>query len=447
MKAAAKHPLSLTPLAQGATELFFFLPVLLTATIYFLPPHAVWAWIATLPLCYWLASAILELRPKLRLFIRLLLAVAIGAVHAILIIFITVGGLPPIAVIICAFFGTITSMRGMSMKLRGWAESFPNSYLLVGIVIYAAAQLLKLFAFQRLADYNGALLLCGIASVILFFFFANERHLNSETVDNAKSQATLAFKRQNRLLMAVIVVIITILALFRQIQQTIEGFFRSIVQKLMAWLNRPGGQETIEEPPVSQAPPDMPGAEAPKPPAEWMVVLEQILKIFGIALVIIVACIALFLLSRKLYQWAKRFMAKLMERGDALRKGDAGFTDEVEQLMTLTSWRKQIGDQLQKLIPKKKYNVTWDDLKSNADRIRFLYSYLIRSDMKRGQSFEAHLTPRETGAIMSNRKENGMQRSGISSFIDAYEQVRYGEKSIEDEQVSAFKVKLYKEEK
>ncbi|MBD2869769.1 DUF4129 domain-containing protein [Paenibacillus arenilitoris] len=443
MKKDAKVPLSLSSPATGVVEIFFYLPVLLAATIYFLPAGAVWTWIAALPLAYWLAAAIVEAKPGMRRIARFLLAVAIGAVHAALFISVAAGELPVIATPICGILGAIAAARGMSLKLRGWVASFSNAHMLVGIVAYVAAQPLKLFAFKRLADYNGVLLFCGIAAVILFFFIANERHLNNETVDTAKSPATAAFKRQNRLLMIIVVAAITILALFRQIQQAIEDFFRSMVQKLMAWLNKPGGQETIEQPPVNQAPPDLTGGEAPKPPPEWMVVLEQILKIAGIVVVVILVAVGLFFLFRKLYQWIKRLAAKLMERDNALRKGDAGYTDEIENLMSLTNWREQLGDRLQKLIPKRKRGESWDDMKSNAERIRFLYAHLVRSDATKGRRHEPSLTPRETANRMEARER---RPSELNRFIEAYEQVRYGEKSVGDDRVSDFKRQLYKDE-
>ncbi|MGM0882760.1 MAG: DUF4129 domain-containing protein [Bacillota bacterium] len=451
MKSSKKREVSLHALGQGAVELFFYLPLLLIVAVYLLPASAMWLWIATLPFCYWAGSTIIGMFPQTRLFVRVLLAAMIGGLHSCLFNGAWLGELELAPTAICGLVGLITAARGMSAKMKGWTASFPNSYLLVGVLSYVSVQPLKLFLFKRLADYNGVLIICGIAAVILFFFLANERHLNSETADTGKSPAIIAFKRQNRILMAIIVTIISILALFRQIQQAIERFFLALVGKLMSWFNRPQEQQPIEEAPVNNPTPDMFPAAQEKPASEWMLLLEQILKIIGIALVIIVICIVLFIVFRKLYQAAKTLAAKLLERGAEKNRGEAGFTDEVENLMTLTSIGKQMGNQLQKLFPRKRKNgEDWNDLKTNAERIRFLYTRLVRAVVKQGYPYQTHLTPRETARDLSQWKGGTQQLEGINGFIDfidIYEKVRYGEGIPDDQQVAAYKQNFDSEKK
>ncbi|CAM4204022.1 DUF4129 domain-containing protein [Paenibacillus alkaliterrae] len=447
MNTAMKRSLSLAVLGQGAIELFFYLPVLLIAAVYVLPASAVWLWIGTLPICYWAASVPARLFPKLRRIERLLISLALGAAHAFVLFGFRLGELSILPLAVCSVAGTLIAVRGMSVVLRGWSVSFPNSQLLIGVTTYLAVQPLKLFLFKKIADYNSVLIICGIAAVLLFFFIANERHLNSETVDTAQTPATLAFKRQNRFLMLIVVSIIAILALFRQIQQAIERLFLTVIEKVMSWFNRPQEQEPAPETAVPQTPPDMGGAEA-KPPSDWMILLEQMLKMIGITLIIAAVSILLFFILRKLYRWAKVLVAKLLERGAENRKSDADFTDEVEHLMSSFNLRKQMGDQLKKLLPKKRVQgAVWEDFATNAEKIRFLYTYLVRAELKRGRSFQAHLTPRETAELLTGWKSGGQRQEGLNDFIAAYEKVRYGEKNINDAQLEALKQQLYQEKK
>jgi hypothetical protein len=442
MSDARKRALSLKTLGQGVIELFFYLPVFMVIAIYLLPESAIWIWIATLPLCYWAASLLIGKWSRLRYGVRLLLALAIGGLHGAVFIGIGVNKLAIVAIIVGSFAAALVAWRGMSVQLRGWSESFPNTQLLIGVMIYVAAQPLKLILFKKLVDYNGILIVCGIAAVILFFFFANERHLNSETIDTGKTPATLAFKRQNRLLMIIVVAIISILALFRQIQQAIERFFHSIIERIMNWLNQPKEQTTAEEPPSNAQPPEMPTEEV-KPPSDFMLLLEQILKIIGIAFVIIIACILLYFLLKKLYQWAKVIAAKLQERSAESRKGTEGYTDEVESLMTLINLREQMGNRLRKLLPKKRSQAgEWHALTTNTEKIRYLYKMVLRTGAEQGYSVNTALTPRETADDLGNWKDGKLKQSGMHSFIDVYEEVRYGDKEPNDQQVDAFKRQL-----
>src|SRR4030095_12104319 len=152
-----------------------------------------------------------------------------------------------------------------------------------------------------------------------------------------------------------------------------ERFFHSIIASIMDWLNQPKELTTPEEPPGNAQTPEMPIEEA-KPPSDLMLLLEQILKVIGIAIVIAIACVLLYFVSKKLYQWAKVIAAKLQERGADSRKGAEGYTDEVESLMTLTNLREQMGNQLRKLLPKRRTSAQeWSALTSNSEKIRYLY--------------------------------------------------------------------------
>lgn len=448
MNDAVKRSFSLKAFGQGVIELLFYLPIFMIVAVYVLPASDIWVWIATLPFCYWAASLITGILNKLRYGVRLLLATGIGTLHGALVIVAGAGEARFVPLAACGFAAAIVAMRGMSAQLSGWAVSFPNSRLLIGVIIYLAMQPMKLILFKRLIDYNGVLIICGMASVILFFFFANERHLSNETIETGKTSATLAFKRQNRLMMIIIVSLISILALFRQIQQAIERFFHSMLDRIMSWLNQPEKQTPVDEQPINNPEPEMLPVEEVEPPSDWMLLLEQVLKMIGIVLIIIFICIILFVLFKKLYQWARLIAAKLLERGADSRSSAAGFTDEFETLMTLTNWREQMGNKLLKLLPKKRsFSKEWSGLTSNKDKIRFLYSRLLWTEAEQGYAVKAYLTPRETADDMAKWKEGKHKQGGMHHFIDVYEEVRYGDKLPDDQQVTAFKQQLDKEHK
>jgi hypothetical protein len=138
--------------------------------------------------------------------------------------------------------------------------------------------------------------------------------------------------------------------------------------------------------------------------------------------------------------------AKLLERGAEKNRGESGYTDEVENLMTLTSVGKQMGKQLKKLILRNR-GAEWNDL-TNEEKIRLLYARLVRAVMKQGYEYQTHLTPRETARELALWKGGEQQQlEGLNGFIDVYEKVRYGEGVPDDQQVAAYKQKFDSEKK
>jgi hypothetical protein len=442
MNVPTKRSMAWTSFGQGVIELFFYLPVLLIVGVYLLPAATLWVWIATLPLCYWAASLLLQKFTQLRYGIRLLLALVIGLLHGVIIMSTTGDGLPVLPMAICSLVAAITAIKGMSAQTRSWLVSFSNTQMLIGVALYIGMQPLKLFLLKELVNYNGLLIVCGIASVILLFFFANERHLNSETVDSAKSSATLAFKRQNRILIIIVVILISVLALFRQIQQMVERFFHSVIERMMNWLNRPGKEEITEEPPSNPQAPEMPQGEA-KPPSEWMLILEQIIKIVGIVLLVAAVVVLMYFIIKKAMKWAKLLAAKLQERGADRGNGGDGYTDEIESLMTLSTLRERMGNRLKKLMPRKRsFAQEWNELTTNTEKIRYLYSYVLRTGSEQGYEAKAHMTPRETAADLAKWNSGKFKHEDMKSFIDVYEETRYGEIPQADNVVESLKQKI-----
>lgn len=436
---------SAASLVKGFIELLFFLPLVLTAAVYTLTDDAVWPWIVSAGICYWVGSVIIGARTIKRRVFRLMLAACIGILLTMLSFVLFEQELTLVPIVVCGLISAVFAYRGMASLVRGWLISFSNSQLLIAVCLYVAVQPLKLFLLKELTAYNGVLIVCGIAAVILFFFIANERHLGSETADTGKSATTLAFKRQNRLWIAILLVLIAVLAMFRQIQHAVERFFRQIIDAIMAWMNRPRENEVQSEPPSEAPPPVMPQTET-KPPADWVVILEQILKVAATILVIVIVCVLLYFLGKKLYRLVQSFISKMMERSADRQSDDADYTDEVESLMSYTKLKDQLNGSLQRLrLRGKDRELGWNDMVSNAERIRYLYTRLLHGGMKLGYSVIPSLTPRETADDMTKKKQNVIASEQMKPLIEAYEAVRYGDKSPSDDIVAELKRNLEKQ--
>lgn len=431
---------SFAQLAKGAAELLFFLPVALTAAVYCLSDSAVWPWVISLAPSYWIGSVTAALAKVRRRGFKLLLSAVIGVLLSALVIVSLDERAGVLSLAVCGLISAAFSYKGMSESLKGWTSSFPNSQLLTSVCIYVAVQPMKIFVLKELADYNGILIIGGIASVVLFFFMANERLLNSETADTGKSETSIAFKRYNRLMVVILLGFIAVLAMFRNIQQALERMIKNIVDAVMAWLNRPRDNEPPQsQPPVQEQQPMLPEAEQQEP-AAWVLLLEQIFKIAATVLVIVVVCFALFFLGLKLYRLIKATMAKLMERSAERQGEDTGYTDEVESLMSFAKLKNELKGSLRKWMPmRKEREPGWNDLTNNAERVRYLYMRLLRAGAKLGYAQSPHLTPRETAADMLARKQSAYGEERTTPLIEAYEAVRYGERPASDAAVAELK--------
>ncbi|WP_138751191.1 DUF4129 domain-containing protein [Paenibacillus sinopodophylli] len=447
MNRLLKQTMIVKAMGKGIIELLFYLPIFLIPAVYLFADSSLWIWIATLPLCYGIGAFLAGKFTNMRYVVRLLLAAAVGGVQSSLLLFPPASSVGIAAMAAGLILTAVITMRGMSGYIKGWSTSFTNTHLLIGILIYVLMQPLKLMVFKQLIPYNGLLIICGIACVILFFFFANERHMNSETADVGKSSATFAFKRQNRIMMLIIVGLIGFIALFRQIGQAVERFFHDIIDRFMDWMNRPKEEQIPAEELPEAAPPQMP-VEAAKPPSDWMLLIEQIFKIIGIVIAVIAICILLYFIIKKVMQWISVIVAKLQERGADNRDQSEGYTDEVESLVSIHHWREQMGNQFRKRFMKKRtFAEEWEGLATNSEKIRFLYAHYIREGEKQGYVAKPHLTPRETVDDLVNWQAGKPNTEGIQQMVDVYEEVRYGDKFADDEQVRRLKQPFVKDSK
>ncbi len=429
-------------LVKGCVELTFFLPVLLGSALFLLPKSkAVW-WLISLLVCYCVPPLIVRKSGSMRMIYRLLIALGIGLAHGTLSwLSRGVGSddqLALIAIPALILFGSFIAFRGLSMKLNGWDESFPNTFMLIGIASYMILQIVNVFVQGELASYYWLWTIGGILSIVFMFIVANERTVDRETAEIGKSPSYAAARRQNRWMTMLLVGIVVVAGLIRPIQELLERMFTGIVNLIINWLNRPREETEPLEPPPVQTDGGLPLIE-PQEPSRFMQIVELILKILATGLVMIVLLIMLFIVGRQLYKVARKFINKLFGKLDERENAAVGFTDEVENLMTLTNLRKQMKRRFQS---KKAASLSWDELRTNKERIRYLYNRYLLSSEKKGYEIQPQLTPRETIDELMERESSMKLKAELPLLVKAYEQARYGDKLPETEVVEELKRKL-----
>ncbi|MFX3635192.1 MAG: DUF4129 domain-containing protein [Candidatus Pristimantibacillus sp.] len=439
---------SITALYKGAIEVLFFLPLLLTAAVYSLPSSLVPVWLLTLPFCYIAGLLMISMVKQNRRIYRVLLSLAGGMVHSGILILLAGGvGVGIFYWLLLFILSSLAVSRGIRLLSESWDSVFPNALMIYSIIIYVIIQPLKI-PLSKLAPYGLWLTICGILAVITCFFLINERLLDGETstTDNkriVKSVTAAAFKRQNRWMVGVIVFVLCLISLFRILFHTIEELVQSIITTVMSWLNRPAAEEVIE-PPINEPPePALPIAVEPKDPAVWMLILEAILKYIGIGLVVIVGLLLIFFIGRTLIRTLRKVFHQMLERANEKRSADEGYTDEVESLMSLTKWSDDWKKSMRRFIRGKEQNdVRWNELKTNGERIRFLYTRLLSSHIHKGYTHHRHLTPQETISDLTVWRKQQKPAAEEQTLIRVYEEVRYGDQQPDDQMVTTLKKKL-----
>jgi len=428
---------------QAIVHLLFYLPLLLTVAIYGFVDYTSWIWLIILPLLYALGSFIIHNRPRIRLFTRITAAIMLSFLPLLLL----TGGMPSkasqiSALLVCFAIGIAVVMKGMQSVSKGWDKACSPVDMIVGIILYIFIQPLKVTLLQELTAYNTALLLGGVASLLIYLFLVNERMITKETEELPQSSLFIRFKRQNRLLLLLISALIVIIAMFRELQKVVENTIGKLLASIIAWFNRPREEnEPVEAPPMEPQAPMLPEAEL-KDPALWLQILERILIIAVNVMLAAALLVVIYFVGKKLFERLGNLVSKLLARGEGMRESENLYIDEVENLMTLNKFRARVNNKLQGLLPSKRSReIQWSDLQTNGERIRFLYSTVLKKHMKQGYSMQASLTPRETAVDLTNKQ---LEKAELEELIDAYEVTRYGDRIPNDDTVTKLKNKLYK---
>ncbi|RIX53639.1 DUF4129 domain-containing protein [Paenibacillus nanensis] len=424
-------------LVRAYVELVFYLPLALAASHYLLPASQMLWWIITLPIVYGAWAAILRENSRIRVFVRVLLALLLGFAHSLLTAVLTGTEWDLVPIAACGLLGALFADRGFIQWRAGWSAAFSSFHMVIGVGAYIAMQPIKLLALKELADYSFVWNIGAVVSILLFFILANERHLNSESVDAHNSPTLKASKRLNRLWIGLLLGLIGFLMIFRQLREWVEETLRSFFQSLFSGIE--------EEPPKAPEPEPMPEPQG-LPPMEpqkeswFMNMLELVLQVAAYMLVAAAAIAVIYLFVKYVYRGILALIQKLSSKERLKQEEEGAYTDEVESLVdSKFQWRKRSRRE-------KTRDTGWDELTSNAERIRYLYKTWLQTERERGYEAKPYLSPRETaleaGASAGERLTNEQ-----SSFIQLYEEARYGEREPSGEAVSQHRIRLEHERK
>ena len=282
---------------KGLLELLFFLPFVLPFGAYALPGGLLIVWLISLPLCYGAGSLLLAISEKLinsnratRLCLALLIGILLSdGLLAICGAMASASGAsweawwPALAV-----FSSIAAYRGMNERLHGWSFIFTGSTMMIGILAILALQLAQ-FWLIPLQQYSILMTAGEIIALIVYFFIINERLMQRETNQTGQhrpiSASIEAFKRQNRWMLALLLLPIIAIGFIRQIYAGDRMAARSLVQLLLSLMTGREAETPASQQPEASPPPAFPPVEQ-KDPAPWLVWVENVLKVVIIIIVL-----------------------------------------------------------------------------------------------------------------------------------------------------------------
>jgi len=414
--------------AQLIMELLVVFPVLLILGICIISDYMLWIWfgfIALYCLAGLLAGGFLK---RGRRFIPVAIGIIISGAGAYFLF----DSVP--AQVVTGALGVIAFMRGIQLRGNRWEEMFPHTGLWGGLAAYSIGY----FFFTRveaLKPYIGIFGWVGIIYMILVLFVINFNQLKSASLPGDKEPVLpQIIKKYNRLLITIMLMLVGIISFFDRLKEGVLWLSNTIgylVMKFIVFLSQllaaskqggmnPEGGGGIFDllPPIEEKPPS---------------IFDYIIQIISIVIAIIAGLViialmgfALFKLFKKIAAWLTRFYELGKDMEDY-----GGYVDEEEKLMDFRELGKDYAERFRQwLAGLMEREPKWDELKTNKERIRFIYRHFLLRCIAGGYNYKKHLTPVETGKELSKWHPDKAQ--DLMELAEAYDCARYGDKEVDD---------------
>lgn len=417
--------------SQGFVELLFFLPVILLLGIYFLPSASIlWLWIASLALFY-LAGIVVRLGLNIQnKAVQLMLVIAISGCAAFFIQGITIFSM------FSWLLGIIIGYRGIRFVDMAWQRIFPMPLFWGGLGLYFFAYFFYKYL-PELKPYLALITWAGVLSVLVYLLLGNRLHLSSVTSTNNKRSAVLAsMSRSNQFYLVVVFLVIVVIAGFNEIKNAITGWIRDGVVFLLSLIPDHGnvaGNAHTGAPRLDFS--KMHKDDHTSPFFLW---LEHIFYYVVIAIVLIAVVIVAYFVVKKLIKLLRpliKAIVRFLNKQETSSSQQAqGYVDEKSSLF---SWKDlNYSSKLKDwLVNRMKREKRWEDLKTNRERIRFLYRHFLYEKIAAGYPFKNFYTPKETGSDLAKW---GNETAGpADDLIALYQKARYGEREIGEKEVKS----------
>lgn len=210
--------------------------------------------------------------------------------------------------------------------------------------------------------------------------------------------------------------------------QVIQSLFQPDEAAISSQMN-----ERINPPPLLP-PMDLPEQSPSILNAAWIERIAQIVMIAAITAFVIVVSIVVYRLMCKygppLWRWLLRILGIEHNISLPVEEQSAGYIDQTEKINPRSSYKRRT---FKKKIP--------DDA---TERVRYYYAQLIRRGIKQGLDQHQGDTPNTLGnkLIDLNKKTSStVSNQRISILINWYNQIRYGSKTVDSQELQSWESK------
>ncbi|NHN30572.1 DUF4129 domain-containing protein [Paenibacillus agricola] len=419
---------------KGSVEALMIFPLLLIIGVYLLLPlgMGMWLWLAIIPLLYAVGFTVNTLLPLSRWYQLQAVVILLGAISAYLLC-----GQSYTFFIIFPF-ACLFIYRGARMVTMAWSLMFPVSYYLVGLLIYFIASVFLQFV-GSFEPYVPLLTWLGLLALSVALLMSNQTTMKQETLSGDKEAvvATVVV-RQNRFLVAMVLVFIVLVVFFRKLQAALNWLKEQLIAWLRELLNRPTEAPPVDPAkPAPQPPMDLGPVE---PPALWLQWLEKALMVIIVIALVLGLLYLLYIAAQKLPPLVKRLFAWLNQifNRTSQRQKAVGYEDDVESLMDWKGINNKLTSKVKKWISGQfEQKPQWQAM-DRRERVRYLYRQWLRKHTKEGYPLQKHMTPAEVNMDIAKRSTE-RQAASTSSLIELYEQARYSDSAPSEDKIETLK--------
>lgn len=410
---------------QGVVECVLFFPVLFIPAFYMLPESDRWIWPAVVLGGYLLGYAgSLWLR-----FDRQFTAILWACLISVAVSIVYAGVDRVLIYLIPVLF--MASYRGSRMEQVDWHNMFQGVHFMTGLIVYAVSSFVLRFL-DSFQDGAAILTWMGAAALMITLLIVNRQSVLGATLPgNDQPVLERRVLRYNRWFVIILLLLIGIVTLLPQLQQWVSDLVKGIISWIVS-LFASGAEQVPDLPPEPEHPPELSlFDEEIKPPRPWMILIEQILiyVVFSaIGIAILYALYRLGKLMPGLYRSFTVWMNRLMNRQQV--PSSLGYEDEVEKIE-----RDPASKRFRRLLSRMRGGKSRSGAgpQGMSERIRDIYRAILSRSIREGYPWKAFHTPRETHSEI--KKWDGNSDRISASLIKLYEEARYGNRTITQEEV------------
>lgn len=405
---------------QSLIELIFFMPIVLMLSIiyFFQSNHLIIAFLG-LPLSYLAGIVLFSLIKSSNKAVFIICDLVITGAASLLIYKID-------ASFPFALFWAMTSIsvfRGIHLASSSWLKQSPAVLFGFQLGVYFAANIVFIII-KIFTPYLNILTFFGFVSLLLFLLICNFDQLKLALFSGRKkSYIPSSLLKSNLTFLCLSYVLICVLSQLQQFHSFVRVFIKFVFGILYTALNFIASLISTSKVEVTNEKIDLPFKE---PRKSHNPLINVIFDLLIMVIIIAAAVLVLYLLvklAKKLYHWISGRIAAGKDSSENL-----GYTDEKENIV---KHRQNYLSRFKgRLFSVNEKESRWRDLKSNRDRIRYLYKHTLKKMIKAGYNFKSTLTPCETARELEELyKEKDFDAPNLAVV---YNKARYGTEEISD---------------